>query len=413
MLDATARRTAVATRTRVDRTTAGKTTSATPSRAAEPTEPTENFITSAARQGAKLVIAHKGHHDLDATPRVKPNTIAALRKAAADGATDAVEADIRSLRDGTLVVYHDEHLADGPHEGELLRDLNASDLRDYPDIPTLDAFAAAAADVHMNVVADIKERGPERRIIDTLLEHLPKERVSAFSFEPSVVKDLDAAYPDIPVGYLPRQYGDSSFKSTRSYLLGSPMEQVDRLGFRPDYIEVSGDDVNLQVLDYAGEHHVPVVVGGTSGAVKQQLAGDHRVLGFMVDSPNSTPTDAEPGSHDLSEVSRGPQYHDVSDVAPGPFGPMVKRATDAALTFWAGNGGYAARRVADDAAAAAKVLVGDNPFVNPFALGRAVTHPATAAADLARDARDLATKTGRLGVDAARGVAHLADSVWP
>jgi glycerophosphoryl diester phosphodiesterase len=272
-------------------------------------------------------------------PGSRPRTqLDALRKTAMDGISDAVEVDWNHLKDGTVVANHDPSLHEGPLKGRLLQDVTLQELRaaGYDDIPTVDEYAAAAAKLDINVVADIKSAGIEHDVMDGLLRHLPKERVSAFSFEPSVVRNLDERHPDIPIGFLPRQYDSyDRFERIRQQALGDAVEQIRSLGITPDYIEVSSDNVNTKVLDYAGRHDVTVMAGGTSADEKIQLYEDERVMGFMIDDASPMPTlrrekyDADThgrldGPKDQGSMWSGP----VIDRIPGGEQFLNDRAND-------------------------------------------------------------------------------------
>lgn len=331
----------------------------------------------ARERGESLVIAHMGNHvskDSKTGEAAPPNSIEALHRSETDGATDVMEVDVRRLRDGTIVAHHDERIGSGKLKGELLRDLTLKDLREhaeYDDVPTLEEFARAAGPLKLGIVADIKELGDERRIVDTLLKHVPKERLSAFSFEPSVARSLDEAYPDIPIGYLPRQHdSENALERLRTGLVGSPMQQIDRLGFTPDYIEVSGDHVNRQVFEHAERNDIPIMVGGTSPELKSQLLDDPRVMGLMVDDPVEVP-ELEVRTRRAADgdlLPDGPRYVSFHDVPwiPDAAKPVIDRAIDGGFAVAASETGFAIRRgvlrtrdAAEGAVQTSKALLSD------------------------------------------------------
>lgn len=244
---------------------------------------------------AKLPKQHMQALEVDSatTPGERPRTqLDALRKTAMDGISDAVEVDWNRLKDGTIVANHNNTFDDGPLKGRLLADATLEQVRagGY-DMPTVDEYAAEAARLDMNVVADIKSTGGEVAVMEGLLRHLPAEQLTAFSFEPEVVRNLDKRYEDIPVGFLPRQYDSSnSAERLRQRVLGDSLEQIRALGITPDYIEVSSDNVNTEVLDYAKREGFSVMAGGTSANEKIQLFEDQRVMGFMIDDSSPMPT---------------------------------------------------------------------------------------------------------------------------
>ncbi|MCW2927148.1 MAG: Glycerophosphodiester phosphodiesterase, partial [Thermoleophilia bacterium] len=266
------------------------------------------------------------------TPGETPheNSVDAIRKAGLDGATDAVEIDFQKLGDGTIVAFHDPTV-DGIHLGTM----DWSEFHDrYPDAPKLDEVATAVASFdELNIMADIKGPGYEVDVVEGLLERLPSERVSAFSFNREVVRTLDKRFPDVPVGYLPLQYdATSTAERLRQRFAGNAIDQLEDLGFTPDFIEVSTDNVNTEVLDWAGERDVPVLVGGTSSDLKIALADDPRVLGFMANNTLSVPGYVE-ADYDPAEHGEIPKPHDQSSFG----GPVTRLLFNTGYEFLANN----------------------------------------------------------------------------
>ena len=229
---------------------------------------------------------------------VEPNTIDSLRQASMDGVTDAVEADFHRLGDGTIVVYHDPAISEsGPLAGKHLTELTLKDLREngFDWIPTATEFAAEANRLDTNLVLDIKDKGYEQDVVETVRAQLPDERITAFSFDPFVVEHLDREYPNIPIGFLPYQYDASNAgERIRQQVLGTAIDQIEALPVKPDYVEISASNVNKDVLDYLGRRDITAVTGGTSRDLKVELYEDDRILGFMVNTTAVMPgIDAE------------------------------------------------------------------------------------------------------------------------
>lgn len=86
-----------------------------------------------------LVIAHRG-----VSVEFPENTVAAFAAATSRGA-DGVELDVRSSRDGHLVVHHDAHLGDG-------RPVVSLDRSELPsEIPTLAEALDACGEIRVNI----------------------------------------------------------------------------------------------------------------------------------------------------------------------------------------------------------------------------------------------------------------------
>ena len=77
-----------------------------------------------------IVIAHRGSH-----LNVPENTLAAYQNAITEGA-DYVEIDLRTTKDGHLVIMHDESITRMTGETGLIKDLNFSEIRDLKVKPS-------------------------------------------------------------------------------------------------------------------------------------------------------------------------------------------------------------------------------------------------------------------------------------
>jgi len=78
-----------------------------------------------------VVIAHRGSH-----LNVPENTLAAYANAIKEGA-DYVEIDLRTTKDGHLVIMHDESLSEMTGAKEKIKDLNYSDIKDLKIKPAV------------------------------------------------------------------------------------------------------------------------------------------------------------------------------------------------------------------------------------------------------------------------------------
>lgn len=114
------------------------------------------------------------------------NTVAAFRRALADGAT-ALELDVHRTADGHLVVAHDPDGRRVAHTPRRIRDCDLAEIKswklagggasvgpDCPSVPTLDDVIREFPDVPISV--DIKPNDP--RVAVELLELVARHRVS-------------------------------------------------------------------------------------------------------------------------------------------------------------------------------------------------------------------------------------------
>ena len=146
-----------------------------------------------------VVTAHRG-----ASAAHPPgNTLVAFSGARTLGA-DWVELDVRLTADGTLVVHHDDHLADGA----VIAELTADDLPEW--VPTLAAALDACAPMGVNV--EIKVDHPvsatpvgERLVADTvalLLDAPPVGGLVVSCFDWSVADRIAREAPSLPTALL-------------------------------------------------------------------------------------------------------------------------------------------------------------------------------------------------------------------
>lgn len=137
---------------------------------------TEQLAVAAA--GVKQIIAHRG----SSVDRPE-NTLASTLRAIEAGAT-AVEVDVRTTRDGQLVLSHDATLdrttdGTGPIGEKTLEEIRRLDAGSWFDkryaaerMPTLDAVLAVCRG-KIDVLLDLKESGDDyaRRVADVVKKH--------------------------------------------------------------------------------------------------------------------------------------------------------------------------------------------------------------------------------------------------
>lgn len=218
-----------------------------------------------------MILAHRGNHELKGGSI--DNTIESLDNAAHDGHSDAVEMDFQPLGDGTLVVYHDSELADGSRQGTPLSDLGRDDIEtpEYAKIPTLEEWAEHAGSLGVNVMAEFKGHGFEQEAIETLQRYIRPHHLATWSFDRDALSAVHAIDPTIPQALVIDRDDDA----------GSPAEQVDSLGYRPQFVEVVDENVNEDVLDDMTARGIGVLVGESDGYRQSQLFRDDRISGIV------------------------------------------------------------------------------------------------------------------------------------
>lgn len=214
------------------------------------------------------IAAHRGWHQ-DGAPK---NSIRGLEAAAANG-IDAVEIDVRRLRDGTLVVHHDATLPDG----RKLADVDLPAISQYAEIPTLDEWAKRAGELHVNGLVELKESGYEQEVVDTLLRHMKRDTLEFFSFKPAATRALSRIVPDRPVGLL------SDLKSPARTGARLVQDAVDaKASFLGLNVRQTADDVLTQAI----RNHLGVKVWTVDLPEDlMRLIDDYRVSTVITDKP--------------------------------------------------------------------------------------------------------------------------------
>lgn len=147
------------------------------------------------------VIAHRGSHLPGAH---RENTISAFEHAVALGVA-GVELDARLSADGTIVVHHDAHLADG-------RAIVATADVDLPEyLPTLSAALDACRGIFVNIEIKNDPREPDfdpddtcaRRVLELLADRdEPRDNWLISSFWRPTVDRCRTLDPAVPTAWL-------------------------------------------------------------------------------------------------------------------------------------------------------------------------------------------------------------------
>jgi glycerophosphoryl diester phosphodiesterase len=149
-------------------------------------------------------VGHRG-----ASALAPDNTLRALELAVELGC-DTLEFDVLDLVDGTLVLAHSNSLREVSHGAARgrVRGLSVSALkRVAPEVPTLDEALAFAAERLPGIAlqVDLKRRGIEQKVVESLRRHGVLERAWVSGFEASALRRVAELEPSLPRSYtLPR-----------------------------------------------------------------------------------------------------------------------------------------------------------------------------------------------------------------
>ena len=152
---------------------------------------------------ANKPIAHRGLHNAE----IPENSLSAFDNAARENY--AIELDVRSLADGTIVVFHDETLGRMTKQDGYLSNLTYPDIKDLKlinsneKIPTL-AEVLKVVDARVPILIEIKNMGKvgelEKAILKTLSGY--KGEYAVESFNPYSLEWFKINAPQIKRGQL-------------------------------------------------------------------------------------------------------------------------------------------------------------------------------------------------------------------
>ncbi len=147
-----------------------------------------------------LVIAHRG-----ASGEAPENTMAAFELARAQQA-DMIELDVQATADGRLVVFHDGTTERWNGRRDRIADLSWAELRALrirgEPVATFDELCQWAASVGMPLNVEIKVRGIEQPVAESLRRYGLVEQVVISSFHPAVLTTLRKVAPELRRGVL-------------------------------------------------------------------------------------------------------------------------------------------------------------------------------------------------------------------
>jgi glycerophosphoryl diester phosphodiesterase len=223
------------------------------------------------------VYGHRG-----ASAHAVENTIAAFRRARADGA-DGVELDVRLDGGGRVVVFHDEtldRLAGRPGRIAELPSaaLDAVRLAGGERVPTLDETLEELSGLRVNVEIKAPRAVPPRGLVAAVLAALRRHAatdVIVSSFNPLALLELRARAPEIPSGLLFHRGQARPFREAwaRHVLRPSALHPEHALVHPPTVAawRAAGLEVNAWTVD-APADVVRMVRAGVTGIISNDPA---------------------------------------------------------------------------------------------------------------------------------------------
>lgn len=224
----------------------------------------------------KLVVAHRG-----GTEQYRENSLEAFSHLKKTGA-DMAEMDVRSTKDGKLVVYHDRTIAGRPLKWITYdRAKKLAKERGY-HIPLLDEALKTLK--NKKAIIDLKETGTEKKILETIGKYLPDKNVIISSRDANSLRKIKIINRNVKTSVvMPSGFANLGTK-IREKLGIIPWRQIKQAN--ADYVSVDGSDVNQSFYAHAG-NGVGVLVYGLNdkGDIKNVLAKKN-VVGIISDKPS-------------------------------------------------------------------------------------------------------------------------------
>jgi glycerophosphoryl diester phosphodiesterase len=146
------------------------------------------------------IIAHRG-----ASADAPENTMPAFELAVEQGA-QMLEFDVRSTRDGAVVVFHDDTTERWNGVPQPVNQLTLNEIQQIDlggaHAPTLNELCRWAVTTELALNVEIKVAGIEAQVAQILRQHGLAERVVVSSFSSEVVRRMREVAPDIARGVL-------------------------------------------------------------------------------------------------------------------------------------------------------------------------------------------------------------------
>ena len=214
-----------------------------------------------------LVIAHRG-----ASGHAPENTMAAFRKAVAQGAT-FIETDLQLSRDAHFVAVHDGTVNRTTNGRGSVHDLTLAELQELDAGSWFGSEFSGKNDVVFYL--EMKPSGAwggEHAVIAALRESGEIPRAVVISFDASMVLNVHAIEPTVMTGLL----YDGQFEK--------PVEKAVEIGARQ--LVVRGDLVTSALLEQARKKDLQVVCWTINQPAHMRLLIEAGVHGIMSDYPD-------------------------------------------------------------------------------------------------------------------------------
>ena len=196
------------------------------------------------------LIAHRGLHSKDKT--IPENSIAAISLAMEKGY--GIELDINVLKDGTVVVFHDNNLKRLVGKDDFLNELNLEDLNGLKilnseeKIPTLQEVLQLV-NGKVPLLIELKPLGDNKLLCEKFIETISgyQGAFAIHSFNPYIIHWFKKNHPSIIRGQITEFFSnDLKMKKLTKYLMKAMIFNVFT---KPDFINYGIQDLPNKYCD--------------------------------------------------------------------------------------------------------------------------------------------------------------------
>jgi len=205
-------------------------------------------------------IAHRGFHSLDKS--IPENSLLAFKKAIDYGY--AIELDIHVLKDGNVVVFHDDDLKRICKTDKKLSEVGYDEIKNLKllntneKIPLLSDVLALVKD-KVPLLIELKPKGDYLKLCEAFMIIMRgyKGEFAIMSFNPKILNWFRKKYPDIIRGQLAEYFTDdeSMSKLTKFILKRMWLNKLTK----PDFINYGLKDLPNKYCKKAYESGIPVI----------------------------------------------------------------------------------------------------------------------------------------------------------
>lgn len=205
-------------------------------------------------------IAHRGFHSLDKS--IPENSLLAFKKAIDYGYS--IELDIHVIKDGNVVVFHDDTLKRMCKEDKNIHEMTYDEIKKYnllstnEHIPLL-SDVLSLVDGKVPLLIELKPKGDVYRLCEAFMIIIKgyKGSYAIQSFNPKIVKWFNKHYPDVIRGQLAEYFTDDETirKSTKFILKRMLLNRFTK----PDFINYGLKDLPNRFVQREYNKGIPVI----------------------------------------------------------------------------------------------------------------------------------------------------------